>query len=244
MSQFYVYAHLKPDMTPFYIGKGKNSRALNFKRPKNKYYTRVVNKYGMANILVEVMLCNTEAEAFLREQLAIKALRKAGKKLCNMTDGGEGTASYWTKAARNKQSKKIATYMSNPEVRAQKSAVSIKQFSTKKARKAMSAARKGKGIGNKNSLGKNLGNTYALGSRHTDRKPISNTTRLKMRLAKLGKPSPHRMYYPELRVCLKCGIQFICKHPNRTGRGKYCSTSCSVSAQLTARHAKNRSLKS
>lgn len=88
--QFYTYVHCRPDGTPFYIGKGHGKRAYEFK-DRNDHHKCIVAKHGKENIIVEVMPCKSEAEAFLREQLAIKALRLSGIKLCNQTDGGEGS---------------------------------------------------------------------------------------------------------------------------------------------------------
>lgn len=90
---FCAYVHFKPDMTPFYVGKGSVKRAHDLKpKKRNDWHGRVVAKYGAENIIIETMPCKSEAEAFLRESLAIKALKITGAKLCNMTDGGEGTS--------------------------------------------------------------------------------------------------------------------------------------------------------
>lgn len=90
---FCAYVHFKPDMTPFYVGKGSVKRAHDLKpKRRNDWHGRIVAKYGAENIIIETMPCKSEAEAFLRESLAIKALRITGVKLCNMTDGGEGAS--------------------------------------------------------------------------------------------------------------------------------------------------------
>jgi len=91
--QFYAYAHLRPDGSPFYIGKGHGKRSHSFVG-RNKHHQNVVAKYGAENILVEIMPCRSEAEAFLREQLIIKSLRATGASLCNKTDGGEGSSGF------------------------------------------------------------------------------------------------------------------------------------------------------
>lgn len=90
MKQFYTYVHCRPDGSPFYVGKGHGKRAFNFSGEGNKHYDHVIAKYGVKNIVVEVMPCKSETEAFLREQLIIKSLRVSGSHLCNLTDGGQG----------------------------------------------------------------------------------------------------------------------------------------------------------
>lgn len=89
---YYVYLHIKlTDGTPFYVGKGKDRRALSKKR--SNWWKRVVNKYGYDIIFLEIKL--TEQEATEREKYWIKRI---GRKdlglgpLVNMTDGGEGTS--------------------------------------------------------------------------------------------------------------------------------------------------------
>ena len=240
--QFYVYAHLRPDFTPFYIGKGKGNRSHNFSQ-RSEYHRRIVAKYGAENITVEVVPCQSEQEAFLREQLAIKALRASGVKLCNMTDGGEGMSGYdWPEDARKKQSEKIKSVMSDPAKRAHLSMKAKKQFSTVEGRKKISVARTGKCLGNRHGI-QNLTYRAKKGQISPNKgKKASLETRAKQSAAKKGKPSPHRRYDNiEKRKCLKCGKEFEYRNtPSRTERGKYCSRSCGNSVTTASRHAKRR----
>jgi len=92
MKQFYVYLHCKPDGTPFYVGKGTKRRTLLLYRDSNKHYNNVISKYGKENIIIQVQCCMDEQEAFEQEILHIQVLRDIGIKLCNCTDGGEGSS--------------------------------------------------------------------------------------------------------------------------------------------------------
>ena len=87
--RFYVYAYLRQDGTPYYIGKGCDLRAYrkHIKIPVPEDKSRIV--FYQTNILAEDAL-----------RLEIKYIKLFGRKdlgngiLRNMTDGGEGTIGY------------------------------------------------------------------------------------------------------------------------------------------------------
>ena len=96
-SQFYAYVHARPDTTDasgiFYVGKGKGRRSHDFSA-RNYHHGNVIGKYGEDVILVGRFDCSSEEFALDLEKGLIKALKRAGVKLTNMTDGGEGISGY------------------------------------------------------------------------------------------------------------------------------------------------------
>lgn len=91
MNQFYVYLHKKPDGTPFYVGKGTGNRAYAFAK-RSTWHKNIVAKYGRQNIIIEIINCINESQAFDLEKIYIKQLKNDGVMLVNLTDGGEGCA--------------------------------------------------------------------------------------------------------------------------------------------------------
>jgi hypothetical protein len=90
---FVVYMHCRPDGSPFYIGKGLPRRAFDFAPSRRtQWHKNIVNKHGRENLIIRVIPCNSEFEAFLLEKTHINLARSQGFKLANLTDGGEGTA--------------------------------------------------------------------------------------------------------------------------------------------------------
>lgn len=83
--KYYTYAHYTPEGVPFYIGKGKGSRAYDFGRNSN--WLSVVETFG--NFKVEILShWDTEKEALEHEKFLIQCFKDMGFELSNLCDGG------------------------------------------------------------------------------------------------------------------------------------------------------------
>jgi len=89
MNNYYVYTHSTIDGRIFYVGKGKGKRSIDI-RNRNKYWWHVVKKYK-AYVTTIVRHGLTCAES-LRLEIDLIAKLKKKHKLCNLTDGGQGTS--------------------------------------------------------------------------------------------------------------------------------------------------------
>jgi hypothetical protein len=90
---FCTYIHSKPDGTPFYVGKGRATRAYEFsKSRRTQHHHNIISKYGRDNILVCLFPCKSEQDAFELEIFWIRKLKEQGYPLINLTEGGEGAS--------------------------------------------------------------------------------------------------------------------------------------------------------
>ena len=86
---FYVYVHYrKSDNLPFYVGKGSGNRYTET-QGRNRYWNKVAKKHGFYSVLWYTGL--TEQDAFVQEKQLISDFRSVyGKRITNISDGGEG----------------------------------------------------------------------------------------------------------------------------------------------------------
>lgn len=119
MTGFGAYIHFRPDGRVFYVGKGRETRALNL-RPgtRSRHHACVVAKDGAENIVVSFIPCESEQAAFALEVAMISRFRKMGEPLVNHTNGGEGVSGLvFSDESRTKMKASSAERWADPEVR-------------------------------------------------------------------------------------------------------------------------------
>lgn len=88
---FYLYEHCRVDTgIVFYVGKGTRNR-LTAERDRNRHWRNIVNKCGGFEAKKTFESADEEL-VLLAEVERIDQLKRLGYKLCNITDGGEGTS--------------------------------------------------------------------------------------------------------------------------------------------------------
>ena len=136
---YYVYAYLRTDGSPYYIGKGKNSRAFsprhNAKPPKNK--SRIV--------FLEKNLSNIGACALERRYIEWYGRKDLGTGILrNLTEGGDGNTGQRSKEWCDNHSKKIMGKTKTPETILKLKTFDRSYMKTEEYRRKVSEAKKGK----------------------------------------------------------------------------------------------------
>lgn len=175
--RFYVYEHMRNDTGEiFYVGKGTGHRAtVASKFHRNDHWLRIVAKAGGFSARKVVDGLCEELALFIECEL-IDKYRQMSVKLCNMTDGGDGTSGYvkseeWRRKVGDAHRGKTIS----AETRAKISA-SIKAsgyIHSQEVREKISNAHKG--------------HKRALGYKHTDEWKAAQSERSKGNKYSLGK---------------------------------------------------------
>jgi hypothetical protein len=158
---YYVYLLCKPDATPFYVGKGKGDRIHQHEREARKGHMchkcntiRKVWRSGDEIYKIKVLLTDNEGVAFWVERTLIALYRSLDVRLCNLTDGGQGTsgviptaetiakrrAMAESKEYRQKLSTGVRRALTRPEYRANLSASQRKLWTQSEHRKRITDA--------------------------------------------------------------------------------------------------------
>ena len=138
-NDYYTYAYLREDKTPYYIGKGRGKRIY----CKN----RTINAPTDKSRIIFLKKKLTEAEAFKHEvyMIAIFGRKDLGTGcLRNRTNGGDGVGGrVWTNLQRKKASEKHLGKRMSAEARRKMSEAKKGVSCTEETKRKMSIAKKG-----------------------------------------------------------------------------------------------------
>jgi hypothetical protein len=118
--RFYVYVHLRKDGTPFYVGKGKDKRAMD-RTSRSDWWWNIVNldypieKFPNYTLLAEHLTerAALDIEVYWIALFGRKNIRENGL-LVNNTDGGEGTAGVILSETTRRKMSRSRTGKKNP----------------------------------------------------------------------------------------------------------------------------------
>jgi hypothetical protein len=172
VNQHYVYAYLRKDGTPYYIGMGKGSRAYDCHRRTNG--TDMLPKSKDRIVILLSDLTKEKAISIEKYMIAYYGRKDlATGILRNMTDGGEGTVNFkfsdesiqkmigrtpWNKGKTKETDSRVAKYSN-----------SLSQPKSEEHKKAISASRVGVSTGPKSEETKRKIGAKSRGRKHTEK---------------------------------------------------------------------------
>src|SRR3990167_9224675 len=210
---FYTYLHCKPNVDPFYVGKGCARRSHQLKKRRSLHHQNIVAKYGANNIRVYVFPCFSEQEAFEDEVQQISQLRADGWVLANKTNGARGRSGLaHSEETRRKLSISLTKAYESQELRAQRSAEmtgkknALGRKASVETRARLSAALTGRKM-SAETIAKR--SATVRGRKHSPQtiermaaakrgKPVSVETRAKLSALNMGKAPPPHEVTPEI----------------------------------------------
>jgi len=185
---FYVYVHSRlKSGEPFYVGKGRGDRFRDRSR-NNAHWRNIVAKDDGFHCSFAARPIDEEL-AFLIERELIDKLRRAGARLANRTNGGEGPAGYrWTQEQRERIRQARTGKKLTEETRRRLAIAGTGRVTSQDTKEKLRAKFSGRPL-HEETKAKISASLMGRPSprRGLPGKPHSLETRAKMSLAKLGK---------------------------------------------------------